>query len=157
MELHELIKQEGIEAGMCEKYQELWGTPDLKKLCEYFHRGQDFCIEKNFPRIELLEQYADDIAQYGIYAKDGVSKAQTFVVALGNANVKVEVSSVTDLTVRHNAVVRVSLYGKSMCYISARDNCKIIIEHKDPESRLCMSYWGGEVQNKELFDKVTIK
>lgn len=157
MELQELIKQEGIKVGMCEKFQELWGNPNLETLCEYFHRGQDFCIEKDFPSLDIIEPYADDVTKYGIYAKDGIAKSQLHVVALGNSNVEIDVTSVTDVTVRHNATVRISLHGKCLCYVSARDNCKVIIEHKDPQSRLCMSYWSGEIQNKELFDKITNK
>lgn len=157
MELQEQIKQEGIRLGMCDKFVETWGEPDIKKLCEFYFRGQDFCIEKNFPSIELLKEYADKTAQYGLHTKNGNSVGQSHVAVLGDAEVTVDVNSVTDLTVRHNAVVVVRLYGKCLCYISAHDNCKVIIDHKDPQSRLCMSYWGGEILNKEMFDKINYK
>lgn len=157
MELQEQIKQEGIKLGMCDKFVEMWGEPDIKKLCEFYFRGQDFCIEKDFPSLELLKEYADETAQYGLYAKNGNSVGQSHVAVLGDAEVTVDVNSVTDLTVRHNAVVVVRLYGKCLCYISTHDNCKVIVDHKDPQSRLCMSHWGGEVLNKEMFDKINYK
>lgn len=157
MELQEKIKQEGIKLGMCDKFVEMWGEPDIKKLCEFYFRGQDFCIEKDFPSLELLKEYADETAQYGLYAKNGNSVGQSHVAVLGDAEVTVDVNSVTDLTVRHNAVVVVRLYGKCLCYISSHDNCKVIVDHKDPQSRLCMSHWGGEVLNKEMFDKINYK
>lgn len=157
IELQEQIKQEGIKLGMCDKFVEMWGDPNIEKLCEFYFRGQDFCIEKDFPSIELLKEYSSETAQYGLYADNGHSVSQPHVAAVGNAEVSVDVTSVTDLTVRHNAVVIVRLYGKCLCYISAYDNCKIIVEHKDPQSRLCLSYWGGDVLNKEMFDKINYK
>lgn len=157
MGLQEQIKQDGIKLGMCDKFVEMWGEPDIKTLCEFYFRGQDFCIEKNFPSIELFEQHSKEIAPYGIYSKNGNAVSQPFVAALGDAEVTVDVHSSTDLTVRHKAVVVLRLYGKSLCYVSAHDKCKVIVAHKDPQSRLCMSYWGGEILNKEMFDKINYK
>ena len=157
MELQEQIKQEGIKLGMCDKFVEMWGEPDIKKLCEFYFRGQDFCIEKNFPSIELLKQHSNETAKYGLYSSNGHSTSQPFVAVLGDAEVTVDVCSSTDLTVRHNSVVVLRLYGKSLCYVSAHDNCKVIIDHKDPQSRLIMSYWGGEIVGKEMFDKINYK
>lgn len=157
MEQFEKIKEDAIALGLCQQWQDDWGNPDLEKMCRFFHRGQDFCIKHNFPSIETIKQYQGQIEQYGIYTGKGVSKKQSYVVALGDADITVEVRNVTNITVRHNATIHLSVYGKCLCYVSALDNCKIIVEHKDDNSRLCMSYWGGDIVGKEYFDRIYIK
>ncbi len=154
MDQFEKIKQDAIAHGLCEQWQNEWGNPDLEQMCRFFHRGQDFCIQHNFPSIETIKQYQGQIEQYGIYTCGGVSDSQPYVVALDNTDIRVEVRDVTDLTVRHNATAHLYLFGKCMCYVSAWDNCKIIVEHKDTNSRLCMSYLGGEITGREYFDRI---
>ena len=154
MDKFEKIKQEAIAHGLCEQWQSEWGEPNLEQLCRFFHRGQDFCIKEDFPSLDTLKEYQGQIEQYGIYTDRGTAKNQPFVVALGDADINVEVNNVTDLTVRHNATVHLYLYGKCLCYVSAWNNCKIVVEHKDSDSRLCMSYWSGEIVGKEYFDKI---
>lgn len=153
----EQLKQEAISRGMCDKFAGEWNEPDIETLCRFFHRGQDFCIEKDFPSIDTLSKYQGRIEQYGIYTKDGIADNQPYVVALGNADITVDVFDVTDLTVRHNAMVRLRLHGKCLCYVSAYNDCNVIVENKDNNSRLCMSYWGGTIENKDMFDKITDK
>ena len=158
MEQFEKIKQEAIAHGLCEQWQNEWGDPDLKQMCRFFHRGQDFCIKEDFPSIDTIREYQGQIEQYGIFSGVGFSSEnQTYVVALGDADIPVVVHGSTDLTVRHNATVHLYLYGKCLCYVSAHDKCHVVVEHKDPESRLYMSYWGGEVVGKEQFNKIHIK
>ena len=157
MEQFEKIKQEAIAHGLCEQWQNEWGDPDLKQMCKFFHRGQDFCIKEDFPSVETIREYQGQVEQYGIYTGGGISESQPYVVALGDADIQVEVRDVTDLTVRHNATVHLFLYGMCMCYVSAHNDCHVIVEHKDPDSRLYMSYRGGEIVGKEQFNKIHIK
>lgn len=157
MKQFEKIKQEAIAHGLCEQWQKDWGDPNLEQVCRFFHRGQDFCIKEDFPSVETLSEYRGQIEKYGIYTGGGVAESQPYVVALGNADIRVVVNGVTDLTVRHNATVHLSIYDNSMCYVSAHNDCHIIIDHADPDSRLYMSYWGGEVIGKEYFREIHIK
>lgn len=157
MELQEKIKQDGIALGMCEKYRDNWGEPDIRDLCRFFHAGQDFCIEHNFPKLELLQEYSNDIARYGIWAKDGKSVNQPHVVSVGSSIVTVETSIATSIYARHNSTVELVLNEGAHCYISALDDCKVIVVSKHPNSRLCMSYWSGKVIGEEYFDKINYK
>ncbi len=157
MELQERIKRDGIALGMCEKYQENWGEPDIQGLCRFFHAGQDFCIENNFPQLELLQEYADDIAPYGIWAKDGHSIDQSHVVIVGDADVVVETSEVTSVYARHNSTVRLIINDGAYCYITAQDNCTIILECKSLLGKVKMSYYSGTIIGEDLFDKINYK
>ena len=158
MDLQEKVRMDGIALGMCEKFQQEWQSPQsVEQLCWMYHRGQDFCIEKDYPTVEDLQAFGAEPKQYGVYATDGVAYNQPHVVVVGNADVSVEVSCVTDLTVRHNATVRIRIHEGAYCYVSAYDNCHVIVEHKGKGSRLCMSYYGGTVENKEQFDTINNK
>ena len=157
MELQERIRRDGIALGMCEKYRDNWGEPDIQGLCRFFHAGQDFCIENNFPQLELLQEYADDIAPHGIWAKDGASINQRHVVSVGASKVSVETNIITSIYARHDSTVKLILNEGAHCYITALDNCKVIVEKKHPKSRLCMSFYSGDIVGEELFDKINYK
>lgn len=161
MSIQEEIRAKCIALGMCDKFQSKWENGEqksVKELCRLFHAGQDFCIEHDFPSVDDILSFGDSPKEYGVYATDGVSKYQTSVVAVGNAVVDVYVSdSVCDITARHNSSIRLHLRGKSLCYVSAHDNCRIFVEEKDNTSRLCMSYWAGTIENENKFDKINHK
>ena len=97
MEQFEKIKQEAIAHGLCEQWQSELGDPDLKQMCRFFHRGQDFCVKEDFPSVETIREYQGQVEQYGIYTGGGISESQPYVVALGDADIQVEVRDVTDL------------------------------------------------------------
>lgn len=161
MSIQQEIRAKGIALGMCDKFKSKWGEGEqksIKDLCRMFHEGQDFCIEHNFPSVEDILSFGDEPKEYGVYASNGVSKYNTSVVAVGNAIVDVFViDNICDITARHNSTIRLHITGKSLCYVSAYDNCNILVESKDNTSRLCMSYWAGNIQNESKFDKINYK
>jgi hypothetical protein len=156
-ELQKKIKEDGIALGMCDKYRDNWGEPDIRDLCRFFHAGQDFCIEHDFPKLELLQEYADDIAPHGIWAKDGHSVDQPHVVVVGDADVIVETSIVSSIYVRHNATVRLIINEGAYCYVTAQDNCTVILECKSLLGQVKMSYYSGTIIGEEHFDKINNK
>lgn len=156
--LQDKIRQQAVDLGLCDQYQEEWKSPlNIAQLCRLFHRGQDFCIKHNYPSIEDIRQFGEEPKRYGVYATDGISTDQSSVVVVGDADVTIVVHGVSDITARHNSTVRIRLAGDAFCYVSAYDNCRVIVEQKDEKSRLCMSYWSGEICDKEKFDKINYK
>lgn len=161
MELQEKLKQEAVKLGLCEQWTNEWGNPDQDELCEKFVRGLDFCIKHNWPDVEFIKNNfdLDLIERHGIYVRDGAAINKKYVVVLGDAIVDVVMLEPIpcDITVLHNATVNIRLHNDRLCYITAKNNCHIHIDYKNPNGRLCMSYFGGEVFGKEYFDKITVK
>ena len=158
MDKFERLKQDGIAHGMCKKFRDEWTNPDIATLCQYFFRGQDFCIEQDWPSMELAHQLftPEEVAEHGIYITDGESFDQTNVAALDKAEVHVFVKQwgTCDIYARHNSTVHLHLGAGSFCYVTVRDNATVIVENKEPGATLKASYFGGLINEPQLFDTI---
>lgn len=159
MELQEQLKQQAIALGLCEQWQQEWGTPDTAALCDKYIRGLDFCIKHDYPTVEFMQQhFKGKVEQYGIYINDktAVAHNQRNVVLNGDSDITVEVDSghQSDITVRHNSTVRLIVGNKAFVYVSLHDNSRLIVLRKGTDTRIAVSHFGGTIATPELVDKV---
>ena len=156
MELQEQLKQEAIALGACEEGIANWGEPDLDELCRKYFKYQDFCVQHDWPSIEQIKQFGDvKVGTRGIYVNcNGDCPSKRDMAFLGNADMYVYVKCPCNITLRHNAKVNVILEVNELCYISMYDDCKLNVISKNPKGRIAVSYWSGEIENKELIDKI---
>lgn len=161
MDRFERLKQDGIANGMCQKFQDEWQDPTVAELSRFFFRGLDFCIEHNWPSIELINETFDlsELAEYGIFVKSGVARNKLNVCVLGDSEVHVYVPdlAICDIYARHNSKVHIHLGYKSFCYLSAYDNTSVFIDEKEEGARIKASYCGGVLADKEKFDVINDK
>lgn len=162
MEVQELLKKEAISLGLCQQWQDEWGTPDVDTLCDKFIRGIDFCIKHDFPKIEKINELfkKEDLERNGIYTQ-GLShvKNKKHVIAMGDAEVVVTVpeNCICDIYARHNAKVRVEASQNSFTYFSLYDSGKVIIDNKSEGAKIKCSLFSGEIVNKDLVDTIHYK
>ncbi len=156
MTIQEELKQQAVDLGLCKQWQQEWGEPTISELCDKYIRGLDFCIKHDYPSLEYLEQhFKGKVEQYGIYInEDGVSTNQKDVVINGNSNVRIYTDSVCDVTIRHNSIAKINVSGNGFVYVSMHDNSRLIIESKSPNSKICVSLFGGEIINPQLVDRI---
>lgn len=161
MELHELLKNQAIGLGLCQQWQDEWGTPDVNALCNKFIRGIDFCIKHDFPKLEEVNSLfqREDLERNGIFSHSNtksVSKAQKHVIAMGEAEVDIYVPSygVCDIYIRHNSKVNLHAGANSFVYFTILDNGKITIKEKQDGARIKCSYYSGVINNKDLVDTI---
>lgn len=162
MEVQELLKQQAVNLGLCQQWQDEWGVPDTDALCDKFIRGIDFCIKHDFPKVEQINMLfnRDDLERNGIYTQgQSHSVAQKNVIAMGDAEVVITVpeNKICDIYVRHNAKVRLVVFPNSFVYFSLYDNGKVIIEQKSKGSKIKCSLYSGTIDNKELVDTIHYK
>lgn len=162
MNLQELILQDGIKHGMCEKFQKLLSARELSsdELCALYIRGLDFCIENNWPGVDIISQFdPNELNRNGIYYDvEGRIDAKLFTVINGDSDVTVVVgqNEVTSLYVRNNSKVKIIAEQDSYCYVTCLDNCEVSIVSKAPTARINCSLYGGNI-DKEKFDKINYK
>ena len=125
----ELLK-DGISHGMCEKFQKEWGNPGVKELCYKYFRGQDFCIEHNWPNLKWLDE---------------------------NSDLTLDVFDVCDITIRHGSKLHLNVHDDCFVYVSMHDDSVLDIVSKEGTGRVCVSHFGGSVINGGLIDKFNEK
>ena len=156
MELQEELKQQAIKLGLCEQWQQEWGTPDLEQLCNKFIRGLDFCVKNDYPTLEYMDKhFKGKVERYGIYInEESYSWCQKNVVINGDSNVTVQTDRQCDITVRHNSVVHIEAYDNAFVYVSMHDNSRLVINYKSHNARICVSLFSGTIDQLELIDRV---
>lgn len=158
MDKFEQLKQDGIAHGMCEKFQKEWDNPCLAELCSFFFRGMDFCIEHNWPDMELAKQVFDaaELAEYGIFIKSGTARNKMNVCTLDEATVHVYVPDLgtCDIYARHNSKVHIHLGYKAYCYVSVLDNAEVFVEEKEELAKIKASRFSGLIHEPHMFDTI---
>lgn len=158
MNIQEQLLQAGTALGMCEKFQKEWGNPDIKELCDKYFRGQDFCIEHNYPSLEWLNaNLRGKTMMYGILINEiasAISGEETKDYALlGRSELLLDAYHSCDITVRHDSVLKLRLMPGSFVYVTLLDNATLYISEKADGARLCVSHYGGTVINEHLIDR----
>lgn len=156
----ELLK-DGISHGMCEKFQKEWGKPGVKELCEKYFRGQDFCIEHNWPDLKWLEEnMRGKTIEYGILINQTVQMSQgerREFALIGNSDLTLDVFDVCDITIRHNSKIHLNVHDGCFVYVSMHDDSVLDVVSKEGTGRVCVSHFGGSVINGGLIDKFNEK
>lgn len=161
MDRFELLKQDGIAHGMCEKFQNEWDNPCLAELCSFFFRGMDFCIEHNWPDMELAKQVFDaaELADYGIFIKSGTARNKMNVCTLEDSEVHVYIPDLgmCDIYARHNSKVHIHIGYKAFCYVTVLDNAEVSIDEKEEWAQVKASHFSGHIHEPYKFDAIHYK
>lgn len=156
--MYERLKQDGIANGMCQQFQDEWQDPTVAELCRMYFRGMDFCVEHDWPKIELIRETfdSDELAEYGVFIKDGSVRNKLNVAILGDSTVHVYVPdfALCDICARHNSRVHLHLGHKSYCYISTYEDTRIFIDEKESDARVKVFYYGGHLIGTPDFDMI---
>lgn len=161
MELQELLKKQAINLGLCQQWQDEWGSPDVDSLCDKFIRGIDFCIKHDFPSVDEVKYHfkREDIERNGIFAHEGtksVSNGQKNVISMGESEVDVHVPDygVCDIYVRHNSKVNLHVGNNAFVYVTVMNDSVLNVCSKGEASKIKTSYFSGTIIGKELIDTI---
>lgn len=111
MELSDLLLNEAINQGLCQPWQENW-KGDMDSLMSMYKRGIDFCIEHDYPSLDIIRRYLKGKTEdYNIYV-DSDSEATVYadtVVVLGDSKMKIWIADygVVSLYLLHNSEVSI--------------------------------------------------
>lgn len=163
MSLQKALLEDGAKHGMCEKFQRILSGQELAidELLMLYHRGLDFCIEHDWPGIDLVRLFSnDDLERNGIYY-DRLGKfiANQFTVVNGSSDCTIVIPAwmVCSIYVRHNSRIRLIVEDNANCYVTTHDNSVVEVISKSPKSRLCASMYSCNSIASDKFDKVNYK
>lgn len=67
MEIKEELMQEARSGGICKDGYEYMRTCNVDKLIDYYIQNPDWCLERNYPTLNYLEEHFADKQCKGIY------------------------------------------------------------------------------------------
>lgn len=98
-EFREEIINEAVEAGICEQgLEHLRNCKSIEEMLDYYVANPDWCLERKFPSMLILEKHKDLLEEKGVYIgcrfkrTDMFSKRQAyiFIGCKGNINVAMD-------------------------------------------------------------------
>lgn len=132
-EISVVLKEIGHAQGMCAKFYDKWDdSVDMEDMLTMFKKGQDFCIENDYPSLDFIRENFDRkvLAKHGIYLDADlsldISKSGVYIF-LGDCKGRVCFRDwcVADVYLRHNSDLYVESLGMSKVYVSLYDNSRM--------------------------------
>lgn len=126
MELSNLLLSEAVKNGLCRPWQENW-RGDMDSLMSMYKKGIDFCIEHDYPSLDIIRRYLKGKTEgYNVYvdSDSNVSIYADTVVVLGDSKMEIQIADygVVSLYILHNSEVTVSCGINSIISVEAYDN-----------------------------------
>lgn len=124
--LSERLKGEAVKLGLCEQWQGEWPDGASKdEMAEKFVRGQDFCIEHDWPSVKVIKRdFGDVMHRHGVYADEEFDlKDEPTVILVGECEGRLAVGGrhVSTVYVRHRSRLHVKAVGEARVFVSVYD------------------------------------
>lgn len=136
MELQQELKNKAVSLGLCQQWQDEWGTPDTDALIKKYIKGIDFAIKHDFPSVKYINKSfsKDDLHKHGVYCDDKfkINGTERVLVILGDSNGTIDIGGygVCTIYVRHNSNVKITVNGFASVIIKVYDNAKADVSAK---------------------------
>ncbi len=147
------LRSSAIALGLCQKWQGEWhDNLTNSQLISMFRRGQDFCIEHDFPPLDYIREAfpESDLRRGGVYLDadlcDPESQSPESALTLGNGTfiflgscrgaVRFPRWSAAVLYVRHDSRIRVEADEFSRIQIHLYDSAEAEFAPADPTARV---------------------
>ena len=127
------MKKEAVGLGLCEQWQGEWADDASKDdMAEKFVMGQDFCIEHDWPGVEVIKRnFGDVMHRHGVYA-DETFEAEglqsLIMVGRCEGKLKVDGRGVSSVYVRHNSRLHVEASGDARVFVRLYDKAAVEVE-----------------------------
>lgn len=132
-EISNLLLEKAIDFNLCQPWQDAWND-DFSALMSMYKRGMDFCIEHDYPSLDILRQHLKGKTEpYNIFidSHKEVDIYSDTAVVVGDSLVIINVSDygVLNLYVRHNSKVIVYSGDHSIINIETYENSILEVEN----------------------------
>lgn len=143
------MRDEAIGLGLCKQWTEEWGDAGKHAMCEKFIDGLDFCINHNWPSVDVIKnEFGDVMHEYGIYADESVNiDGEGTIVLNGHCEGSIGVTdtSVGNIYVRHSSEARINVKDYAYVHINVYDNASVVVSC-EATARCFVYHYGGQVK-----------
>lgn len=149
MNLQELYIQ-AKQIGLSSKCNERMSSDlSVKNLCEMYFDGDDWSMQHDFPKIEVLRQFKGRSEVFGIFTDYvGMPNNLQRAAFFGNSKIKMIYNgfSVTQLVLRHNTRAKITASENSIVIINILDKAEVDIECIE-NARVEVFQYGGQINS----------
>lgn len=156
--LSDKMKHEAVTLGLCAQWTAEWHDGTSKdEMVEKFVEGIDFCIQHDWPSVEVMKKsFGDVIHRHGVYADESTSLENPPVAVFNghcDASVRCRDYAVSNIYVRHKSKVRITAGGQSYVRVNLYDDSEATILCEG--SAKCFVYhYGGRLTSE---GRVTVR
>lgn len=135
--LIQTLKTGAIAKGLCKPWQEkLTSSLSIQELINMYVQGIDFCINTNYPSLDLLrKEFKGRVEPYGLFIdEDNLFLSNIDTVMLHGycrGTLNYDCYSVSRLYMRHDSRANITIAGNAILTIDAFDTTKTSIVVKD--------------------------
>lgn len=137
-ELSVTIRDMGRSVGMCDKFYDKWvDGMSVDTLLDLYHKGLDFCCEKDFPPLDFIRRNFsfDDLHRSKIYLDEKVDVAGESgeYIFLGNCTGRISFGDfcISGVYLRHNSCLNISVKGFSRVFITKYEEGDCLVKCED--------------------------
>jgi hypothetical protein len=146
-----------IENNLCIQWQEkMKKDSSLESLCKMYFAGDDWSMEHDFPKLEVLRQFKGKTEVYGLFT-DYTGRPNNLKNAafFGTSDVEMiyDGFSVSKLILRHSTKAKISVSENAILIINLLDSAELEVESFDNSRVEVFSY---KNENIKLFGDVRI-
>lgn len=130
-EISNVLRQLGRMQGMCDDFYRNWKY-SIGELLEMYKRGQDFCIEHDYPPLDFIRENFDRkvLAGHGIYVDEELDLEITrsgVYIFLGDCSGRVHFKEwcAADVYLRHGSDIEIESSDMAKVYISLYDGSNV--------------------------------
>ncbi len=149
MNLQELYIQ-AKHIGLSRKCDERMSSDlSVKNLCSMYFDGDDWSMQHDFPKVEVLRQYKGRSEVFGIFTDYvGMPNNLQRAAFFGASDIKIVYNgfSVSQLVLRHNTKAKITAAENAIVIINILDNVELDIECIE-NARVEVFQYGGKIKS----------
>ncbi len=132
-DISNLLLKKAVELNLCQPWQDAW-QDEFPALMDMYKRGIDFCIENDYPSLDILRKHFKGKTEaYNIFidADGEVNIHSGTVVVTGDSKLKINVADygVMSLYVRHASEVNVCSGDHSVISVESYDQSALNVKN----------------------------
>lgn len=131
-EIYKNAKQVGLSASCKERMS---SDLSVKNLCEMYFDGDDWSMEHDFPKLEILREFKGKSEVYGLFTDFvGMPNIQSKMAFFGRSDVKLNYIGfakkqyVSQLILRHQTKAKINASDNAIVIINLLDEAELEIE-----------------------------
>lgn len=147
--LREAARNDQPVTKLCDEWYDGWGHPTKEELVNKYIKGQDFCIENNFPSNEIIKKYFGEIAESeGVFTDNNHVDLHNPPVVILNGNCKADILlnefHTCDIYIKHNSQANIMVEENAKVFVRMYHNSSVTISSNGYSQSFVYKH-GGEI------------
>ena len=158
--ISEELKNRAISLGLCQNWQNEWGSPTREQLVDLYLRGIRWCMERSYPPISYMdENFGDILEDYNIY-----TFGERAIFSEQNVVLRGEAKAVFNYTNNEHATLHLGdntwsdlfVFDSSVVTVNLYQGAELMISMCDSDAKVYVYQYGGTVKIEDPSENIKI-